>query len=355
MAGRKACILNVGMITPVGDCVAQTAASVRAGICRHGESAVYNKHFNPMTLALLPEDALPPLKKELAELSGLTGRQIRMLRLAGSALKEALKVLPFKDPLPLFLAGPEPLPDRPPPVTEDFLDHLVLQSEANIDQKSSLFFPSGRAAGMEALDKALDTLEAGTSPYVLLGGVDTFLDLYLLGTLDLEDRVLSEGVMDGFVPGEGAAFLLLASEGARQEWSDGPYAWIHAPGIAAEPGHRFSQEPYRGDGLAQAIGSALENGDGEPVRTVLASLNGENFGAKEWGVATLRNSSRLGDPLRMEHPADCFGDTGAAMGPLLMGLAALGMQKGYLPGPCLVWCASEAALRAAVKITLESE
>ena len=47
----KAC----GVVTPVGLTLEETAASVRAGISAYEESSIYNKRFNPMTMALLPE------------------------------------------------------------------------------------------------------------------------------------------------------------------------------------------------------------------------------------------------------------------------------------------------------------
>ena len=58
-------------------------------------------------------------------------------------------------------------------------------------------------------------------------------------------------------------------------------------------------------------------------------MNGENYFAKEWGVSYIRNRSRFDADHGMHHPADCFGDTGAACGPLMVGLAALGIARGY--------------------------
>src|SRR5947207_15259457 len=74
-------ILGIGMITAVGTSAAQTASSVRAGVARLAESSVYNQRFAPMTLAMLPEDVLPPLVESLQEVRTLTPRQSRMLRL----------------------------------------------------------------------------------------------------------------------------------------------------------------------------------------------------------------------------------------------------------------------------------
>jgi 3-oxoacyl-[acyl-carrier-protein] synthase-1 len=129
--------------------------------------------------------------------------------------------------------------------------------------------------------------------------------------------------------------------------------WLSAPGLGQEQGHRYSKEPYLGNGLADAVRAAVQGVPGRAIRTVFCSFNGESFGAKEWGVAAIRNAEALHGDFRLEHPADCFGDLGAAMAPVLVGLAALGLRKGYTPGPSLVWCASEGALRAASLVSSE--
>ena len=361
MTPPGAWLCGIGMMTPVGDCAAQTAASVRAGISRYQESAVYNKRFEPMTLALLPEENLPPLNDDLATQPGLTSRQMRMLRLAAPALREALQNYAPETPIPLFLAGPEALPGRPLPVGGVFVNHLEIQAQTRLDLTHSRLYPTGRAGGLQALDAALAHLAQGTHDYVLVGGVDTYLDLYLLGTLDMADRVLANGVMDGFCPGEGAGFLLLCSERAKQTRGGATLAKIHPPGIASEPGHRYSEQPYKGDGLAQAVSSAIAHAQAQaemnlgPIRTVFASLNGENFGAKEWGVALMRNQSAFDEAFQLEHPAEYFGDTGAAVGPIIIGLAAMGMSKAHLASPALVWCSSEFEQRGAVCVTLNNQ
>jgi 3-oxoacyl-[acyl-carrier-protein] synthase-1 len=356
MAGEHAWICGIGMITPVGGHTAQTAASVRAGISVYADSAVYKKRFEPMTMALIPEDILPPLSKKLAEASNMTSRQSRMLRIAHLALQEVLESLPksHTKPLPLLMAGPEPLPGRDQVIKGNFLRYLETQADIKFDSQLCKLTPTGRAGGMQALKFAQQVLVSGEHDYILVGGVDSYLDLYLLAKLDAESRILANGVMDGFAPGEGAAFLLLCSDRARESMKMKPQVKIHCPGIAKENGHRYSEEPYTGDGLAQAFSLALSEMNGKPVASILSSINGENFGAKEWGVAYMRNSNAFEPESRLEHPAECFGDTGAAATPILAGLVAVGMEKGYRRGPALVWCSSEGPLRGAVCISLES-
>jgi 3-oxoacyl-[acyl-carrier-protein] synthase-1 len=115
-----------------------------------------------------------------------------------------------------------------------------------------------------------------------------------------------------------------------------------------EAGHRYSAEPYRGDGLAGTMRDlfAAVPGGLPKVRCAYLGFNGENLPAKEWGVSYLRNGAHFESDVEVEHPADCIGDAGAALGPIMLGLAAIGIARGYRNPPCLVWSTSDRESRA---------
>jgi 3-oxoacyl-[acyl-carrier-protein] synthase-1 len=349
-AAKGAWFCGIGMVTPVGIGAAQTAAAVRAGTSRYRESPVYNKRLAPMTMALVPEDVLPPLNESIAALPRVTSRQARMARLAGLALTEAMTGITPRGPMPLFLALPEKHPRTPSPASEVLVNYLEMQTGLTFDRAATACFMTGRAAGMEALAAGLDALAQNRAEVVLVGGIDSYLDLHLLGTLDQEDRVLAEGVVDGFCPGEGAAFLVLAAEPAKAGGGSA-LAYVHPPGLAQENGHRYSDQPYKGEGLALAVAAALDAAKTDPIRSVLSCMNGENYFAKEWGVALMGNRAGIAEPHRFDHPADCFGDPGAGTAPILLALASLGVNRGYLPAPCLVYSCSDMSARGAACIT----
>ncbi|XXY17979.1 hypothetical protein WME88_58095 [Sorangium sp. So ce216] len=344
MAAQGADILRVGMVSSVGLSAEVTSAAVRAGICRFQETSVLDRRFNPLAMALVATPDLPPLAPALEELSGLTARQIRMLRLAGPALRACLEGAP-PGPSAVLLAGPEAFPEgRPAPVGPAFLEHLAVQADVKLELGRSQVFPAGRAGVFLALTAALEGLSARRYDRVVVGGVDTLLDLYLLGTLDLEERLHAPGIFDGFIPGEGAAFLLLARPGAGP--GAAPLSRVVSVGTAEEEGHRYNKgAAYRGEGLDAALKAAFAAAPGDPMRTVYAGFNGENFFAKEWGVAMARHKRKIAEDFVMEHPADCVGDAGAALGAMLVGLAALWLAEGHRPPRCLVWAPSDLAAR----------
>lgn len=339
-------------MTAVGLSASETAASVRAATMRFNESSIRDHRFEPFTLAEVVEEGLPDVEDSVAAETGLTSREMRMLRLAAPALSECLAPLKSSRQVPgLMLSLPEigtTLPLDP----ARFLGLLERQTKAAFEIPRSDASHIGRAGGLMAVGRAIDFIRSGQVSVMIAGGVDTYRDLYVLGTLDMEKRVKSDVHLDGFIPGEGAGFLLLASETGAKRARVEPLARLSAVVTGFEAGHLYSDEVYRGDGLAATFELLVQSGAVEsPIREVYSSMNGENHWAKEWGVAFLRNRSAFDEEHGMHHPADCFGDTGAACGPLMVGLAAQGIARGYRESPALVYCSSDRGERAAVSVS----
>lgn len=342
-------VVAAGCISPIGLSLAETAAAARARIARLREIHWLDRRLEPYIVGRVPDDGLPPLAEALARLP-LQARETRMLRLAHVALAEALQALPADaGAVPLLLGLPEHhtmLPIEP----AGFLARLAAQSGAPLDLERSVAVARGRAAGLMALRQAATRLAAGEAEFVLVGGVDSFIDLYVLGTLDLEGRIRNATNNDAFSPGEGAAFLLLGDPARRRGAK--PLAVIDGAAIGHEEGHLYADAPYLGDGLAAAVsGLFAEAPPPAPVACTYASFNGERYWAREFGVARIRNAAHFADAMQMEHPAECCGDLGAAHGPLLAALAAHGLAGGYRPGPCLAYASSDRGDRAATLLT----
>lgn len=332
----KLYIAATGMLTPVGMNTAMTAASVKAGINVYQATTMCDGYFSPIKMAQVPEDALPPLSAQLKNQPGLTARQSRMLRLAQPALSEVLTGI--NHPLAVFMAGPEPLPNAPLPMRSLFLKHLQVQTGFSFDFDNSKVFPMGRAGTFYALEYAFRFLESSDQELVLVGGVDTYWDAMTLGVLARDKRLLTDnGGADGFVPGEGAGFMLLSKnehlQGKRQ---------VFRPGLSEEPGHRYSEEPYKGEGLSLAFRQAIQSSNTSKIKYIYSSLNGESYGAKEYGVAVTRNSSIINGDIAHTHPADCYGDLGAASGVVSLSLSSINST-----GPTLCYCSSDGAFRGA--------
>lgn len=352
MAEAQVVVVHAGLLTAVGLSLAETAASVRGNIMRFEEVDWLDRGFEPFTLATVPEEALPSLAGPLQTEAGVTTREERLLRLAAPALAQCLEpVAAWPGLIPLVIALPEGAGGLPIDPTR-FLRRLRTQTRLSLDLGASSCVTKGRAGGILALKAAHDLISSNVVKFLAVGGVDTYLDLYLLGTLDIENRVKTEQNTDAFVPGEGAAFLLLMTSNTAATAGLSPLATLTPGGEGYERGHFYSSEPCLGDGLATAFQGFLAAAHlKSPVVEVYSSMNGESHWAKEWGVALVRNKGAIAEDFAVHHPADCYGDLGAASGPAMAALAALGLADHSSRGPALVYTSSDRGERAAIGLT----
>lgn len=320
---------------PIGLSPQQAWAACRARIGRQKRGSIQGRHTEGFTMALLPEEVLGELD-EGAVPAGTTDIARRLLKLGRLGL-QTLGALP--SPAPLFFALPEPQ-DAPLGVSDsEWLDAFVRESGAPIDIGASVLNKQGRAGGFFALAAAIEHLNKGKDRTVIVGGVDTYLDPLRLAALDMQERLLVEGRMNGFIPGEGAAFVVLTNAPAA---AGEAAVIVSGVGTALDKGHRYSADPDLGVGLADAIealrwGAAIST----PAEVIFAGFNGEAEQAKEWGVAQVRHRDILSPDAMLEHPADGCGDLGAATGPVLIAMANTALSQGHREGPALVWASSD--------------
>jgi len=209
---------------------------------------------------------------------------------------------------------------------------------------------TGRAAGIQGLELVMHYLYQQGASHVLLGGSDSYWSASRIYELDKFERLLAPNRMDGFVPGEGAGFLLFSRDPKDAMSHDNYIIEITRQGASQESGHYYSDKPYKGDGLDKAFKQALSGYKGDGINMIYASMNGESHWAKEFGVATIRNKSYFKDTMRIEHPIDCLGDLGVATGSVLLGLAAKNLLQESGQNSHLVYSSSDGAWRAAVRI-----
>jgi 3-oxoacyl-[acyl-carrier-protein] synthase I len=344
---KPAVITATCVLCPGGRGSEQAWATTRAGVSRIGNSYVMDKHFDAIQMGLVPEDALPPLPPEIEGL-GLPARARRILRLAAPVL-QAVAAEAGDGPCTVITGLPQLNPAEASWLA-GFHKLLGQFSGVAINLETSSVVPTGRAAGLMAIEAGIRALEEGRAKSVIVGGVDTFLDLKLLAELDAEGRILGPQVMDGFIPGEGAAYLVLKPQGAAGE--ERPILALGATSMP-DPGHRYGTGPAKGEGLSKTLEllRAHLSPPPPPVNTTFAGFNGENFDAKQWGVARLRHTDFFTPTMSMQHPASSIGDTGAACGAIMSSLAATALARGDRTGPALVWAASDRESRACALIS----
>jgi 3-oxoacyl-[acyl-carrier-protein] synthase-1 len=172
------------VLCSIGNGTDQVWASARAGVGRITDSHVMDRHFEPIRMGLVPEDALGTLVPEIDALP-LPSRARRILRLAAPSFQAVAQDL--SGAVPVFLGLPNLTPDEAPWLMH-VPTYLQTLTGVTVDRARSVVMPQGRAAALLALERALDVVRSDSAAAVVVGGVDSYLDLRLLGTLDAEQR-----------------------------------------------------------------------------------------------------------------------------------------------------------------------
>lgn len=214
-------------------------------------------------------------------------------------------------------------------------------------------YPNGHAAGLMALQAGMASIQRGESEFFLAGGVDSYLDADTLEWLDDTEQLHSEANTWGFVPGEAAGFCLLASERAAHRYSLQPLLWLRSAATDREPNLIRTGTVCLGEGLSRAVKSVLQTlPSADLIHQTFCDMNGERYRADELAFTICRTSRRFVDASVVQTPADCWGDVGAASGPLFIALATAAQTKHYAQGTnTLLWASSDTGERTAALLT----
>jgi 3-oxoacyl-[acyl-carrier-protein] synthase-1 len=148
-------------------------------------------------------------------------------------------------------------------------------------------------------------------------------------------RMLTPRNSNGFSPGEAGSAVLVSSVVG----SPAGELQILGTGMGQENATIGLEEPLRGDGLTQAIGEAFRDAEVriEDVHYRITDLNGEHYKFKEMIVAMMRYERKPKPKLfDLWHPIEYIGDVGAAIGPIVLGVALHAGQKSYGVGPTVL-------------------
>lgn len=340
-ARQSICIVGTGARTAVGLSAPATAAAARAGIAAMANHPfMIDKMGAPMVVC-----ADPTLPVELETIE-------RFLELAVTPAREALMALLEKSNAPprvsVLLALPEERPGTPGYFQNKFVERFgsALAKEINIQQLTC--HSLGHAGGLFCMEQALSLIRSGKSEFCLVGGVDSYLEPETLEWLDELEQLHSETTIWGFCPGEGAGFCLLTSVEVAASLGLAIVIELLSAASAKEANPIKTETVCIGQGLSEAFKKSLAHlSNKNQVHHTICDMNGEPYRGNEYGFAVLRSPGKFADDADFMTPADCWGDVGAASGPLFAILATFAAKKGYAPGPnTFLWASSEGGLRA---------
>lgn len=239
-------------------------------------------------------------------------------------------------PIPVIAALPSATrPGFDPRLQQHFLKAIEARSRVPIDHERSHVVASCRGGGVTAFNCALEELSRGAE-VIAVGGVDSYFDPDVLEHLDRELRLHGLETENGFIPGEGAGFVLLARR--RSEPSLYRYGQVLSACVENEPRPHGCDEPSLALGLTLALRRAVESA-GIPERAVhwaLTDVANERHRVDEWMYAAARNHLAFAQDARHDQPLLKTGDLGAASAAVLVVMAAMRWQTGCAAGDVAV-------------------
>jgi len=341
----KLTLLGFGAVTAVGLTAAQTCAAIRAAITGFGDSAF--SHYTPAPIPLIaaqvPLDP-PPEEDETFD---------RLVRLAAAAIRGCLDdsgVDPRQTALLLnwreAFREDSDLEGKDPALFAAIEETLRLKFH-----NASRVMRQGKAGGFRGFQEGGALLTAGVVSACLTGGVDSFFNTDDLIRFDSVYRIKREGVPRGFIPGEGAAFVAVAAPESVWHRSGRARGQILGVGLATEdPSVTVLSDGHpTGKALQRAFEATIRDAAIEESRIDfrVSDQNGETYHHLESSFALSRFYRTHREECPNWLPAASVGEIGAAVGPLLVMMAAIAMEKGYAPG-ALAMCeaSSDEGLRA---------
>lgn len=338
-----------GVITAVGLNNEQTCAAIRAKITGFAESDHHEDRVNPDPLLAAHAPSRPRPKDEpMGE---------RLLGLAASALGECLREAKTPPGRTAVLVGMREAYRKDPDFDDlapDFLNKLELAVGMEFSPGSRVF-RDGNAAVFVAIQHARDMLMSGAVEVCIVGGVDSYLSVDDLIRFEDVYRLKRKGVPQGFIPGEGAAFLALSRKGNITNAE--PLGEILGVGLAREATETtvLAGADPTGIGLLRALEATLEDAGlaESQIDFRISDLNGEIYRGLESMFALSRFYRTVRREMPIWLPAASVGEIGAASGALSIIVACTGMARNYAPGPLAMCEASaDSGLRAGCLVSM---
>lgn len=225
-------------------------------------------------------------------------------------------------------------------------------------QAAQFRFVEAESGAVAALLQACRELAARSWNRVIFGGVDSLVDPVSCTELALAGRLMTVGGVEGLVPGEGAAYLVLqAADKAGTKPPGTTLARILGAAQTTEP-HAGQADSKPMTGLAAAIRQSLpqSQGSAQQLAGIILPLGAETASALEWYQTTeqLWPTRPQQQPTtttpREEWPLHlALGELGAATLPFALALACARFDFEHPPLETILACeAGDGPARGAV-------
>ena len=337
---RPLAITAANCITPVGLTAAQTAASVRAGICRfviHDD--YHDRSGKPITVAKIQgirdevSDVIERMR-DIAEicLDDLTAEYLSSLCEGQSPARQIN-----------FFLGVSSRQRRGPDFGNSnmiVLQHVVQELYGN---HVKAIISQGNASFHHAVSESAKVIQSTPDALCIIGCVDSLIANSILNWLDGDGRLKSSGHgrQHALIASEAACFVVIEDLEQARRAGRPILARISTLGLAEERQPRSSEQTGSGKGLTEACRMAMEPLKEVPIFNILGDLNGEDTRAEEWDTVQLRCFPKDRAAPFLRAPAESYGDIGAASGGALACITTQGFQRNWLNSPAMIFCSDD--------------
>jgi len=314
-------IVASGLVTAVGFNSASSLAALRAGVSGIRETYLADRQSGNLLSGGKVD--LPHWWEDLGKVVDLAAPAI------DECLYAALPEEPERIPILLGVASPD-RPGRWASLDTQLLEKIELKLDLPHHPESRTF-AAGQTAGIHGMIAAYDILAKRKARCCIIAGADSYLQQDTIDAYVAQRRIMTEDNSNGFLPGEAGAAVLVTLGG----WGKGSHLQVRGLGMANEPAPIASEEPFRGEGLTEAVRLALKDANLtlEDLAWSLTDITFEHYKFKEAAFATGRLSrDNREDLFDIWHPIEHLGEIGAAMVPVLLAWALHAGQKDYAPG-----------------------
>lgn len=340
------CVVGVGAVTAIGLNSHASAASVRAGIANFNEHPfMIDRMGDPYVLAMVPFLDATAMGAE------------RYIRMALPAIQEALAPLSGLDTtaqkVAVQIGLPELRPGFPQDVKARFSNDIHTLSDRRVKVAEPVFIEKGHSAGLMAMEAAKRMILSRTYEFCLAGGIDSYVNPETLDWIEENEQLHISSNAWGFIPGEAASFCLLCSQETAEKYRLPVRAQVVAINTEQEQNKIKTETVCTGQGLTRAVKRCIQELPSAcRIDYVICDQNGEAYRSDEFGFMLARLSESFVNPSDYMAPADCWGDVGAASGPLFVNLLVAAAEKRYAKGRyTLLWTSSEGGERSAAVVS----
>ncbi len=312
-------ITATGMVTGVGLNAPAACAAIRCAIDNFQET-----HFMDSSGERL-------LGCEVPMEQPWQGRK-KLIKMAAAAITEVLakrpEVNPATTPLLLCVAEHE-RPGRP--IDDDSQLFHDLQQELGVKfDDRSFIIAAGHVSIALALKSAREMAYRHSIKQVLIAACDTFLNSHTLYAYEDNERLLTKDNSNGFIPAEAGAALLVEHGIGYTDNS----LICEGLGFGIESSPIASDNPLKADGLTSAIKESLLDAQCtmNDIDFRITDISGDHYHFKEASLALSRSLKKPKPEFDIWHPADCIGEVGSAIGPVMLGVLSAACEKGYTKG-----------------------